>query len=90
MQFLLMLVSVGRTALDVRVTRIDEMGKERRSLRVRLFLLDHGLIATDQRATLCTVIRTWLCHGHFDIAFRTGAHVYVALLVTFQTFSPLS
>ena len=32
MQFLLMLVSVGRTALDVRVTRIDEMRKERRSL----------------------------------------------------------
>jgi hypothetical protein len=35
MQFLLMLVSVGRAALDVRVTRIDEMGSERRSLGVK-------------------------------------------------------
>jgi hypothetical protein len=35
MQFLLMLVSVGRTALDVRVTRIDEMRSERRSLGVK-------------------------------------------------------
>ncbi len=35
MQFLLMLVSVGRTAVGVRVTRIGEMGSERRSLGVK-------------------------------------------------------
>jgi hypothetical protein len=88
MQFLLMLVSVGRTALHVRVTRIDEMEKERRSLRVRLLLLDHGLATAGQGAAALT--HACLCHGHLETAFRLGAAVYFALLVTFQTFSPLS
>jgi hypothetical protein len=87
MQLLLMLVSVGRRALHVRVTRIDEMGKERGSLRVRL-LLDHGLATAGQGAAALT--HACLCHGHLETAFRLGATVYVALLVTFQTFSPLS
>ena len=88
MQFLLMLVSVGTTALDVRVTRIGEMGSERRSLRVRLLLLDHGLATAGQGAA--TLTHACLCHRHLETAFRLGAAVYVALLVTFQTFSPLS
>lgn len=82
-----MLVSVWRTALHVRVMRIDEMGKERRSLRVRLLLLDHGLATAGQGAAALT--HACLCHGHLETAFRLGAAVYVALLVTFQTFSPL-
>jgi hypothetical protein len=76
-----------RTALNVGVTRIDEMEKERRSLRVRL-LLDHGLATAGQGAAALT--HACVCHGHFETAFRLGAAVYVALLVTFQTFSPLS
>ena len=88
MQLLLMLVSVERTVLRVRVKRIDEMGKERRSLRVRLFLLDHGLATAGQGAAALT--HACLCHGHLETAFRLGAAVFVALLVTFQTFSPLS
>jgi hypothetical protein len=86
-QFLLMLVSVGRTTLDLRVTRTDETEKRRRSLRVRL-LLDHGPATAGQGAAALT--HACLCHGHLETAFRLGAAVYVAFLVTFQTFSPLS
>jgi hypothetical protein len=87
MQFLLMLVSVERTVLNVRAKRIDESWRER-SLRVRLFLLDHGLATAGQGAAALT--HACPCDGHLKTAFRLGAAVYVALLVSFQTFSPLS
>ena len=53
----------------------------------RLLLLDHGLATAGQGAA--ALAHACLCHGHLEIAFRLGAAVYIALLVTLQQSSPL-
>ena len=51
-----------------------------------LLLLDHGLATAGQGAAALT--HACLCHGHLEIAFRLGAAIYVALLVTLRQPSP--